>query len=54
MKPVDEMSDEEVIEELSNYRSSVVIDITGIKKARELLKILRAAFSIEGDENEDI
>ena len=53
MKPINEMTDEEVIEELSGYKSSADIDLTDIKKARHLLHILRATFAIEDDDDED-
>lgn len=53
MKPVNEMSDEEVIEELSGYKSSVEIDLTDIKKARHLLHLLRVTFAIEDEDDED-
>lgn len=54
MKPINDMTDEEVIEELSGYKSSADIDLTDIKKARHLLHILRATFAIEDDDEDDI
>lgn len=52
MKPINEMTDEEVIEELSGYKSSSDIDLTDIKKARHLLHLLRTTFKIEDEEND--
>ena len=54
MKPINEMTDEEVLEELSAYKSSVEIDLTDIKKARHLLHLLRTTFDIEDDDEDDI
>lgn len=54
MKPINEMTDEEVFEELSSYKSSVEIDLTDIKKARHLLHLLRTTFEIDEDEENDI
>lgn len=50
MKPINEMTDEEVIEELSTFQTSAVINLKDMEEARKVLHMFRTVMSLSDDE----
>ena len=52
MKPINEMTDEEVLEELSTFQTSAKIDFQDMEEVRNALDMFRAAMSLFDDEDD--